>query len=84
MSEEPIKFSTIDYDYLKIPDKSQKDGKIRSIPIIVFKPKTYIIVYYRYFNLCIIYSHGNSCDMGISFYECVDIALNTNVIFLNI
>ena len=63
---EPIKFSPIEYFYKKIPDESHN----AFIPILVIKP-------YHPFDICIIYSHGNSGDIGTCLLEAVSLSLNT-------
>ena len=61
-----IEFRHIDYRYIKIIDKDNN-----SLPILLFYPPSHIPV-------CIIYSHGNSGDLGSCLLEYYDIALNTN------
>lgn len=63
---EAIRFSTINYEYFQIPD-----GNNTFIPILIIRPL-------NHFDVCIIYSHGNSADIGTSLLECVDLSLNTN------
>ena len=60
-------YNLINYKYIKIPDKENNSF----IPLLKIEPK-------NPFKICIIYSHGNSSDIGTSLPECVDLSLNTN------
>jgi pimeloyl-ACP methyl ester carboxylesterase len=60
-------YNLINYKYIKIPDKENNSY----IPLLKIEPK-------NPFKICIIYSHGNSADIGTSLQECVDLSLNTN------
>ena len=61
-----INFSPIEYSYIKIPD----DLNNTYIPIIVIRPN-------NHFNVCIIYSHGNSGDIGTCYLEALSLSINT-------
>lgn len=62
-----LEFDKISYDYIKIPDIENNSF----IPLLVIRPIDHK-------QICIIYSHGNSADIGTSLQECVDLSLNTN------
>ena len=66
-----IEFRHLDYRYIKIIDKDNN-----SLPLLLFCPPSSIPV-------CIIYSHGNSGDLGSCLLEYYDIALNTNCIVIS-
>lgn len=59
-----INFPLINISYITIKEKNL------NIPAIILEPR-------GHFNLCIIYSHGNSGDIGNCIYETYNIALNT-------
>ena len=61
-----IDFRRLDYKFIKVIDKDNN-----ALPLLVFYP---LIP----FQICIIYSHGNSGDLGSCLLEYYDIALNTN------
>ena len=61
-----IEFHFLDYRFIKIIDKENN-----SLPLLLFHPPAYIPV-------CIIYSHGNSGDLGSCLLEYYDIAIHTN------
>ena len=61
-----IDFHRLDYRYLKV---ISKDNNV--LPLLLFYPPSP-------FQICIIYSHGNSGDLGSCLLEYYDIALNTN------
>ena len=63
-----IEFRLLDYRFIKIIDKNNK-----CLPLLLFHPPSNIPV-------CIIYSHGNSGDLGSCLLEYYEIALNTNCI----
>ena len=70
MNKEPkyeeIQFKVIKYDYVKIPDKENNSF----IPLLVIRPINSV-------KICIIYSHGNSGDLGTSFFESLELSLYT-------
>ena len=66
-----LDFRLIDYDYVIL-----KDNNNICFPLLIFNPP-------NHYPLCIIYCHGNSCDLGTSLLECYDITINTNCIVVN-
>ena len=58
-----IQYDKISYDYIKIPDKENNSF----IPLLVIRPIDHK-------KICIIYSHGNSGDLGTSFFECIELS----------
>ena len=66
-----IKFKLLEYRFIKIINK---DNDV--IPLLLFIPPNHIPV-------CIIYSHGNSGDLGACILEFYDIAINTNCLVLS-
>ena len=62
----------IDIEFKKIPDRHKN-----FIPIFIFKPKLSL------YSACIIYCHGNSCDIGSTFNECCDLAKLTKCIIIS-
>ena len=58
-----LQFDKISYDYIKIPDKENNSF----IPLLVIRP-------INHKKICIIYSHGNSGDLGTSFFECLELS----------
>ena len=62
----------LDIEFKKIPDKTNNN-----IPFFLFKPTLYL------HHACIIYCHGNSCDIGSTFNECCDLAKLTKCIILS-
>lgn len=62
----------IDIQFIKIPDKHNNN-----IPTFIFKP-TFCL-----HNACIIYCHGNSCDIGSNFNECCDLSKLTKCIVMS-
>jgi pimeloyl-ACP methyl ester carboxylesterase len=62
----------LDIEFHKIPDRYNN-----KIPIFVFKPKLSL------HGACIIYCHGNSCDLGTTFTLCCDLAKFTKCIVVN-
>ena len=66
-----IKFKLLEYRFIKIINK---DNEV--IPLLLFIPPNHIPV-------CIIYSHGNSGDLGACILEFYDIAINTNCLVLS-
>ena len=65
-----IKFKLLEYRFIKIINKDEV------LPLLLFIPPAHIPV-------CIIYSHGNSGDLGACILEFYDIALNTNCLVLS-
>ena len=61
-----IEFPHLDYRFIKITDKNNN-----SLPLLLFTPLKPLPV-------CIIYSHGNSGDLGSCLIEYYDISLHTN------
>ena len=61
-----IEFSLLDYRFIKIIDKNNN-----SLPLLFFSPLDPLPV-------CIIYSHGNSGDLGSCLIEYYDISIHTN------
>ena len=61
-----IEFHLLDYRYIKLIDKNNN-----SLPLLLFVPPNHL-------DVCIIYSHGNSGDLGSCLLEYYDIALHTN------
>lgn len=66
-----IEFRLIDYRFIKLIDKDNN-----ALPLLLFKPPQNI-------PICIIYSHGNSGDLGSCLIEYYDIAVNTNCIVVS-
>ena len=66
-----IKFKSLEYRFIKIINKNKE-----VLPILLFKPPSHIPV-------CIIYSHGNSGDLGACILEYYDIAINTNCLVVS-
>ena len=66
-----IKFKLLEYRFIKIINK---DNEV--IPLLLFIPPNHIPV-------CIIYSHGNSGDLGACILEFYDIAINTNCLVVS-
>ena len=62
----------IDIRFIKIPDKHNIN-----IPTFIFKP-TFCL-----HRACIIYCHGNSCDIGSTFNECCDLSKLTKCIVIS-
>ena len=62
----------IDIQFIKIPDKHKNN-----IPAFIFKPTLCL------HNACIIYCHGNSCDIGSTFDECCDLSKLTKCIIIS-
>ena len=62
----------LDIEFKIIPDKTNNN-----IPFLLFKPTLYL------HHACIIYCHGNSCDIGSTFNECCDLAKLTKCIILS-
>lgn len=62
----------LDIEFKKIPDKNNN-----SIPIFIFKPTL------SFHHACIIYCHGNCCDIGSTFHECCDLAKLTKCIIIS-
>ena len=58
-----LEFDKISYDYIKIPDIENNSF----IPLLVIRP-------INHKKICIIYSHGNSGDLGTSFFECLELS----------
>ena len=66
-----IQFRLIDYRFIKIIDKDNN-----TLPLLLFHPPSHI-------SVCIIYSHGNSGDLGSCLLEYYDIAVNTNCMVIS-
>ena len=66
-----IKFKLLEYRFIKIINKNNE-----IIPLLLFIPPNPIPV-------CIIYSHGNSGDLGACVLEFYDIAINTNCLVVS-
>ena len=66
-----VEFRHLDYRFIKIIDKDNN-----SLPLLLFYLPSHIPV-------CIIYSHGNSGDLGSCLLEYYDIAMNTNCIVVS-
>jgi predicted esterase len=66
-----IEFRHLDYKFIKIIDKNNN-----SLPLLLLNPPEPLPV-------CIIYSHGNSGDLGSCLIEYYDIAMNTNCIVVS-
>ena len=66
-----IEFRHLDYRFIKIIDKNNN-----SLPLLMLKPTKPLPV-------CIIYSHGNSGDLGSCLIEYYDIAMNTNCVVVS-
>ena len=62
----------LDIEFEMIPDKQNN-----KIPLFLFKPTLSI------HHACIIYCHGNSCDIGSNLNECSDLAKLTKCIVIN-
>ena len=66
-----IEFRHLDYRFIKIIDKNNN-----SLPLLMLNPTKPLPV-------CIIYSHGNSGDLGSCLIEYYDIAMNTNCVVVS-
>ena len=66
-----INFKLMEYRFIKIITKFDK-----VLPLLLFIPPAHIPV-------CIIYSHGNSGDLGACVLEFYDIAINTNCLVVS-
>ena len=66
-----IKFKLLEYRFIKIINKAND-----VLPLLLFIPPSHIPV-------CIIYSHGNSGDLGACVLEFYDIAINTNCLVVS-
>ena len=66
-----IKFKLVEYRFIKIINKTND-----VLPLLLLIPPFHIPV-------CIIYSHGNSGDLGACILEYYDIAINTNCLVLS-
>ena len=66
-----IEFRLLDYRFIKLLDKNNN-----SLPLLLFQPPSHL-------SVCIIYSHGNSGDLGSCLLEYYDIALNTNCLVVS-
>ena len=66
-----IKFKLVEYRFIKIINKTND-----VLPLLLLIPPFHIPV-------CIIYSHGNSGDLGSCILEYYDIAINTNCLVLS-
>ena len=66
-----IKFKLLEYRFIKIINKYDE-----VLPLLLFIPPSHIPV-------CIIYSHGNSGDLGACILEFYDIAINTNCLVVS-
>ena len=66
-----IKFKLIEYRFIKMINQFNEE-----LPLLLFIPPICI-------NVCIIYSHGNSGDLGACILEFYDIAINTNCLVLS-
>jgi len=66
-----IEFRLLDYRFIKIIDKNNN-----SLPLLLLNPSEPLPV-------CIIYSHGNSGDLGSCLIEYYDIAINTNCVVVS-
>ena len=62
----------LEIEFQKIPDNYNN-----YIPLFIFKPTLSL------HNACIIYCHGNSCDIGTTFNECCDLAKLTKCIIVS-
>lgn len=62
----------LDIEFKRIPDKYNN-----YIPSFIFKPTLSLK------NVCIIYCHGNSCDIGTIFNECCDLAKLTKCVVIS-
>ena len=62
----------LDVHFQKIPDKNNNN-----IPSFIFKPTLSL------HKACIIYCHGNSCDIGSTFNECCDLAKLTKCVIVS-
>jgi esterase/lipase len=69
---EPLQFGVLDIEYVRI----QEDKYKSYIPGILIKPR-------NPFKICIIYSHGNSGDIGTSILETLSLSINTNCCVLS-
>ena len=61
----------LEIEFQKIPDNYNNH-----IPLFIFKPTLSL------HNACIIYCHGNSCDIGTAFNECCGLAKLTKYIIV--
>ena len=68
---EKKKIRFIDYDYVIKKDKANN-----CLPLLIFKPP-------NHYPLCIIYCHGNSCDLGNSLIGCFFLSIYTNCVVIN-
>ena len=66
-----IEFNLLDYKFIKLIDKQNN-----SLPLLLFIPP-------KHLKVCIIYSHGNSGDLGSCLLEYYDIALHTNCLVIS-
>ncbi len=66
----------LNIEFHKIQD-NDKDCKNNYIPFFIFKPTLSL------HKACIIFCHGNSCDIGSTFNECCDLAKLTKCIVIN-
>ena len=66
-----IEFNLLDYKFIKLIDKQNN-----SLPLLLFIPPIHL-------KVCIIYSHGNSGDLGSCLLEYYDIALHTNCLVIS-
>ena len=62
-----IEFNLVDFKFKKIIDGENNN----ILPLLIFHPHSHL-------PICIIYSHGNSGDLGSCLLEYYDIAVNTN------
>ena len=62
----------LDIHFQKIPDKNNNN-----IPSFIFTPTLSL------HKACIIYCHGNSCDIGSTFNECCDLAKLTKCVIIS-
>ena len=82
-----IHFKNLDYEYYLIKNicnnndintnnnNNNNNNNNKTIPILIVRPKNHK-------GIIIIYSHGNSADLGTSFYETLELALYTNCIVI--
>ena len=66
-----IEFRLLDYRFIKIIYE-----KNNYLPLLLFHPPSHL-------PICIIYSHGNSGDLGSCLLEYYDIALHTNCLVVS-
>ena len=66
-----IEFRFIDYKFIKLKYSDKEE-----LPLLLFIPPNHI-------QVCIIYSHGNSGDLGACILEYYDIAMNTNCLVVS-